>query len=85
MNSVVFEEHRKQIEDAINNRIKNGSINDPSGFILIDGFVNMSYNKRIDNSIVVGGPSVPCISVVGKSTGLVYTFALKVLLPNIQI
>lgn len=85
MNPVVFEEHRKQIEDAINIRIKNGSIKDPSGFILIDGFINMTSNKKIENSIIVGGPSIPCISVVGKSTGLVYTFALKVLLPNIQI
>jgi len=85
MNPVIFEEHRKQIEDAVNIRIKNGSIKDPLGFILIDGFINMSYNKKVENSIVVGGPSVPCISVVGKSTGLVYTFALKVLLPNIQI
>jgi len=85
MDSVTFEENKKQIEDAINVRIKNGSIKDPLGFILLDGFFNMTYNKQIDNSIIVGGPSVPCVSVVGKSTGLIYTFALKVLLPNIQI
>jgi hypothetical protein len=85
MDSVTFEENKKQIEDAINIRIKNGSIKDPLGFILLDGFFNMTYNKKIDNSIIVGGPSVPCVSVVGKSTGLIYTFALKVLLPNIQI
>lgn len=85
MNPVDFEQYKTQIEDAINIRIKNGSIKDPLGFILIDGFINMSFNKKIENSIIVGGPSVPCVSVVGKSTGLVYTFALKVLLPNIQI
>jgi hypothetical protein len=85
MNPIIFEEYRTRIEDAINIRIKNGSLKDPSGFILLEGFVNISYNKKYENSILIGGLSVPCVSIVGKSTGLVHTFALKILLPDIQI
>lgn len=85
MDQIIFEEYKKQIEDAINARIKEGYIKDPIGFILLDGFINFTYNKKLDNSIIVGGPSVPCVSVVGKATGLIHTFAVKVLLPNIQI
>jgi len=85
MDPVIFDTYKKEIEDAINVRIKSGLIKDPNGFILLDGFFNMTHNKKIDNSIIVGGPTVPCVSVVGKSTGLIYTFALKVLVPSIQI
>jgi len=36
-------------------------------------------------AFVIGGPTVPAVAVVGKSTGLIYTFALKVLIPDIQL
>jgi hypothetical protein len=85
MNAISFEQYKEQIQTAIELRIKQGIIKDSLGFILIDGFINISYTKDITNSLMVGGPSIPSVAVVGKSSGLIHTFALKVLLPNIQL
>jgi hypothetical protein len=85
MNPINFEQYKEQIQAAIEVRLKQGIIKDPMGFILIDGFISLSYNKDVTNSLIVGGPSIPSIAVVGKSTGLIHTFALKVLIPNIQL
>ncbi len=78
-----FEQYRSQIQTAIESKIKLGSISDPQGFILIDGFINMPFQKEMGGAFVIGGPTVPAVAVVGKSTGLIYSFALKVILPNI--
>jgi hypothetical protein len=85
VNTIKFESLKEQIQKAIELRIQQGVISDTSGFILIDGFINMPFQKELGNSFVVGGPTIPSVAVVGKSTGIVYTFALKVLIPGIQL
>ena len=84
MNPINFDQLKSQIEKAIETRLANGLINDPLGFILLDGFINVIYQKEIGNAFQIGGPTVPAVAVVGKSTGLIRTFALKVLLPHIE-
>ena len=84
MSVLNFEAYKERIHDAVKQRIDSKLISDPEGFILIDGFINMPFQKEIGGAFVIGGPTVPAVAVVGKSTGLVYTFALKVLLPQIQ-
>ncbi len=79
-----FEQYKSQIQAAIESKIKLGSISDSQGFILIDGFINMPFQKEMGGAFIIGGPTVPAVAVVGKSTGLIHTFALKVILPNIQ-
>lgn len=85
VNTIKFESIKEQIQNAIELRIQQGVISDTSGFILIDGFINMPFQKELGNSFVVGGPTIPSVAVVGKSSGIVYTFALKVLIPGIQL
>ncbi|MBC7774661.1 MAG: hypothetical protein H7246_04420 [Phycisphaerae bacterium] len=87
MNVLNFEDYKTQIQDAIQKKISRGSIvpSDPDGYILIDGFFNLPFYKEVGSNIILGGPSIPAVSVVGKSTGVIHTFALKVLLPNIQL
>ena len=85
VNTIKFESIKEQIQNAIELRIQQGVISDSSGFILIDGFINMPFQKELGNSFVVGGPTIPSVAVVGKSSGIVYTFALKVLIPGIQL
>lgn len=80
-----FEDYKVQIEAAINQRISKGIISDIEGFILLDGFINMPLQKEMVGSFVIGGPTVPGVAVVGKSTGIIYTFALKILIPNVQL
>jgi len=85
VNTIKFESIKEQIQNAIELRIQQGVISDSSGFILIDGFINMPFQKELGNSFVLGGPTIPSVAVVGKSSGIVYTFALKVLIPGIQL
>lgn len=85
MSVLNFDQLKTQIEKALELRLAQGVINDPMGFILIDGFINMPFQKEIGNAFQIGGPTVPGVAVVGKSTGLIYTFALKVLLPQIEL
>ena len=84
MSVINFEVYKDQIQTAIQSKIATGAIADPAGFILIDGFINMPFQEEIGGAFVIGGPTIPAVAVVGKSTGLIHTFALKVLLPNIQ-
>jgi hypothetical protein len=83
MSVINFETHKGEIQAAIQSKIEAGVITDPSGFILIDGFINTPIQKDVGNTYLLGGPAIPAVAVVGKSTGLIYTFALKVLLPQI--
>ncbi len=85
MGVIVFEEYKEKIQAAIESKIAGRSIFDPEGFILVDGFINMPFQKEIGSAFVLGGPTIPSIAVVGKSTGLIHTFALKILLPNIDL
>jgi hypothetical protein len=39
----------------------------------------------ISNNTILGGPSIPTIGIVGNTSGRIYTFALKAILPDIQI
>lgn len=85
MISVKFDELKDKIQQEIEKKINSGVIKDPEGFILIEGFVNMPTQNEVGGAFVIGGPTIPTVAVVGKSTGLVYTFALKILLPNIKL
>jgi len=85
MEAINFEQYKERIQQAIESRIKQGLISDPQGFILLDGFINIQLQKEMAGAFVIGGPSVPSVAVVGKSSGLIHTFALKVLIPEIQM
>lgn len=86
MVQVNFDQYKDQIISAIETKaITTGVIKDPLGFTLIEGFFNFPFQKEIGNNLVIGGATIPTIAIVGKSTGIMYTFALKALLPNIII
>jgi hypothetical protein len=85
MSLIIFEKYKAEIQTAIEAKISAGVISDPAGFILIDGFINLPFQTKLDGSFSLGGNSIPSVAVVGKSTGLINTFALKILLPGIQL
>ena len=86
MNSINFDEYKTEISRAIDLKVALGLFpHEPQGFILIDGFINIISQKPLGGALFLGGPTIPTVAIVGKSTGLVYTFALKILLPNIQL
>ncbi len=53
-------------------------------FTLIDGYFNQSFQKELNNNIVIGGPSIPSISVLCNQCGYIAHHALGALglMPN---
>jgi hypothetical protein len=84
---VSFNQYKQQILDAIQNKVLSKGLvpPDPQGFILIEGFLNIPLQQDIGGGISIGGPTIPAVAIVGKSTGLMHTFAVKALLPTIEI
>lgn len=85
MEQKTFSELKPKIQKAIEKRLDENPIDGENGFILIDGFIMKTIQPKLSGSVVIGGPSVPMVGIVGKTTGRVYLFALKVLLPDIEI
>lgn len=54
-------------------------------FTLLNGFFNTPVQDRLDGHIYLGGPSIPMIAVMGQSSGQVIFFALKFLMPNLDV
>lgn len=84
MSDNTFKKHKSDIEKAINKKLADGILSDKKGFTLIEGFINMPLQDQL-GGMVLGGPSIPTVAIVGNDSGLIYTFALKALLPNIQL
>lgn len=84
MDSKKFETHKQAITDAINLKLSAMDLQDPEGFILIQGFINLPIQGST-NSFSIGPKSIPTVVIIGKSTGLVHTFALKILLPGVEL
>ena len=83
MEPIKFEDLKQQIIDALNDRQKQLNIHEP--ITLIDGFVNQPLQKEFTGGLVIGGPAIPMIAVVGSNSGRIYYFALKALLPDLKI
>jgi hypothetical protein len=86
MAEIKFEDYKERITKTINEKVlfKNILV-DPDGFLLLDGFFNVPFQPVLNGSINLGGPTLPAVAVIGKSTGLIHYFALKALLPDIEI
>lgn len=51
---------------------------------IIDGFFNPAYSDILTDQIILGGPTVPMVVLVGTETGRVYLFAYKALMEEKQ-
>lgn len=82
-----FEELKNDIQKAIEKKSMNsGQIQgEPDGFVLIDGFFNLPIQNEIGGAIMFGGQTVPTVAIAGKTTGRLHFFALKALLPEVEI
>jgi hypothetical protein len=85
MNTLKFEDLKPRISTALTVRLNALSLNQEGGFTLVDGFIMQPLSNEISGSLVLGGPSIPLVAVVGKTSGQMYYFALKALLPDISI
>ena len=82
---MTFETLKPEISEALNQKIRLMELKgETQGFTIVDGFVMQSLQNQTAG-ISIGGKSVPTVLVVGNSTGRIYHFALKALLPNITL
>lgn len=84
MPQIKFEDYKQRITAAISTRLHTNLLPKENGFTLIEGFITQPLSKEISGSLVIGGPSIPLVAIVGNTTGQVYYFALKALLPEIN-
>ncbi|MDQ5912193.1 MAG: hypothetical protein QG568_408 [Patescibacteria group bacterium] len=85
MNGIKFSDIKTELQAALGEKLKQTPILGEAGFTLIDGFMTLSLNGELSNNLIIGGPSIPTVGIVGNTSGRIYTFALKVILPNIKI
>lgn len=78
-----FSDYKDQIIKALRDKQESLGINEP--VTLADGFINQPIQKELSSSFVIGGPVIPMIAVVGNNSGRMYFFALKALIPNIEL
>ena len=82
MKKVVFSELKNEILEALNKVIADAGITEKVG--LVDGFLNDPVTHELTDSLVIGGPRVPMVMLIGEKSGRVYLFALKILLPDLE-
>jgi len=76
---IKFEEYKQRITDAVQARLQLSPITGEQGFTLVDGFIMQPLSNEVSGNIVLGGPTIPMVAVVGNTSGRMYYFALKAL------
>lgn len=85
MAEIKFDTYRVQLQQIISQKYSRGEFSGEQSVALIDGFLNDPLQTSIGTGYSLGGPSLPLVAVVGATTGKVYYFALKALIPTIQL
>lgn len=86
MSKIKFSEIKTEISNALEEKFKKNPIPENPKLVLINGFVSLPvYQDFSSTEVMLGGPSIPLIGVIGMNTGQVYTFPLKAILPNISL
>ena len=83
MTTKKFSDYKEKIIEALNDKVRQHGIQEPTS--LVDGFINQPIQKEFTGGLVIGGPAIPMVAVVGSNSGRIYFFALKVLLPDLEI
>lgn len=85
MNSLKFSDIKEELQDALKRKLAAAPIPHENGFALIEGFMTLPLQSEWSTNLILGGPSIPIVGIVGNTSGRIYTFALKAILPDIQI
>ena len=97
MNSIRFQDYKDQIISALEGKgysftaqartvaslISPVSATPP--YSLVESFINQPVQNEISKSIMIGGPSLPMIAIIDNTKGRLEFFALKAILPEIQL
>lgn len=74
------------IEEDLLKALKKRETNIDEKVSLLRGIFNPQHHKELSEyPIIWGGPSVPMIALLGADSGQLYFFALKALLPDVDL
>lgn len=79
--TIIFKEYQNQILK----RLRKNEMEEGSKFELIDGFLKNDIHKQLDSGFKIGGPCIPLVSIINSKTGELHFFALKAILPDVEI
>ncbi|HLD31318.1 MAG TPA: hypothetical protein VJB37_00250 [Patescibacteria group bacterium] len=79
MNPIKFSDYKQRITDTIQARLQVAPIAGENGFTLVEGFIMQPLSNEVSGNIVIGGPTIPLVAIVGNTSGRMYYFALKAL------
>ncbi len=82
---IKFSEIKDRLVQALNLKLSRQVLHVNEKVTIVDGFVNQPLSMELSGSFVIGGPSVPLVMLVGNDSGQIYYFALKAILPDVQL
>lgn len=82
MKTITFGEVKDLIKSELNNKKRKIKIKE--SVHLMEGFINTPFSNELSDSFILGGTTVPMIMLIGNTSGQVYFFILKELLPEIE-
>ena len=83
--NLLWEDIEHELIEALYSRAEELRPTEPKGFSLIRGFFMQPVQSSLSGGIVIGGPTIPVVGLVGNKSGQIYYYALKVLLPEIDL
>jgi hypothetical protein len=78
---IKFDEIKDKVLSALHERAE--IINIAESVTLVEGFLNEPFSTELSTSIIIGGPTIPMVMLVGNESGKIYFFALKTLVKEL--
>lgn len=82
-NKIKFEDIKEDLLKALKEKGPRLGINE--SVTIINGFISQPVHNEMTGAFIIGGPTIPMIAVVGDNSGRMYFFALRALLPEIEL
>ncbi len=80
-----FSDIKDELASELKKEIDINTIPGEKEFTLIDGFTDFAvYNEAQEISFGIPSGRIDSISIVGKNSGRIYSYALKLILPNFK-
>jgi hypothetical protein len=84
MKDIKFTDIREKLKKAFQAKLKFNPLPENEGFWIMEGFCGVLLFNSLPIS-PFGDATLPLVGFVGKESGRVYTYALKGLLPDIDL
>ncbi len=82
---VKFSDIQDRVQAELKKKLKDTPIPNEDGFAIIKGFMKFYLHKEISKDITTAVATLPMVAIVGNTSGRIYTYALKAILPDIEI